>query len=379
MRSPLSTNRNWETETMMLKTFLRGALLGALFVAMAIGSLAFPGMAAPDEGKSLVILPAPAAPAGSDPCDRACLNGFVDKYFEALLSHCSCGVALAPGVKYTENGQIVKPGEGMWKTFTGRGNYRVYLADPATGEAGYYGDFNEFRGTLFGVMALRLKVEDRRITEIEMIAVREQLRPKGGLGANTAGIMTPRMIDELQSGSFIVPDAALLAPVPAAGRSPRVQLIAASDQYYQGFTQNKGALVPFAEPCARRENGLAATNNSDGPVVDPAQAGFRVFSQGCAEELDRGFFSALAKFRNRRPWVVDEEQGLVLDLAFFDNEGDVRSVSVPGAGKITVPPEFLRPITYVQPHLFKIERGKIREIEGLSWPLPFGMKSGWDN
>ncbi|MBZ5501908.1 MAG: hypothetical protein LAN59_06625 [Acidobacteriia bacterium] len=362
---------------MMLKTVLRGALLGALLVA--IGSFAYPGSAAPDEGKSLVTMAPPAAPAASDPCDRACLNGFVDKYFEALLSRCACGIALAPGVKYTENGQVVKPGEGIWKTFTGRGNYRVYLADPATGQAGYYGDFNEYRGTLFGVMALRLKVEERRITEIEVIAVREQLRPKGGLGANTAGVMTPKMIDELQAGSFVVPDAALLAPVAAAGRSPRAQLIAASDLYYQGFTQNKGALAAFAEPCSRRENGVAATNNSDGPVVDPAQPAFRVFSQGCAGELDRGFFSALAKFRNRRAWVVDEEQGLMLDLALFDNEGDVRSVSVPGAGQIQVPPEFLRPITYVQPHLFKIERGKIREIEGLSWPVPFGMQSGWEN
>ncbi len=54
------------------------------------------------------------------------------------------------------------------------------------------------------------------------------------------------------------------------------------------------------------------------------------------------------------------------------------SVWARGSGQIQVPAEFLRPITYVQPHLFKIERGKIREIEGLSWPVPFGMKSGWD-
>jgi hypothetical protein len=32
----------------------------------------------------------------------------------------------------------------------------------------------------------------------------------------------------------------------------------------------------------------------------------------------------------------------------------------------------------VEPQLFKIEAGKIREIEGLSWPLPYGMRSGWD-
>ena len=379
MRGRRSTSRMGET--IMSRTFLRGALVGALFIAIctiAICSTALPGAASPDEGKSLVLLPPPANAAAGGPCDRACLNGFVDKYFDALISHCACGIALAPGIKYTENGQIVTPGEGIWKTFTGRGNYRVYLADPATGQAGYYGDFHEFKGTLRGVMALRLKVQDRQITEVEMIAVREQLRPAGGLGANTAGIMTPRMIDELQSKDFIVPDATLLEPLPATGRTSREQLIAASDRYFDGFTQNKGAIVPFAEQCSRRENGIAATNNSAGPVVDPALPAFRVFSQGCAQELDRGFFSALSRARDRRPLVVDEDQGLVLELALFDNEGNVKSVSVPGAGNVVVPSEFLRPITYVEPQLFKIESGKIRAIEGLSWPVPYGMKSGWN-
>jgi hypothetical protein len=32
------------------------------------------------------------------------------------------------------------------------------------------------------------------------------------------------------------------------------------------------------------------------------------------------------------------------------------------------------------PQLFKIEGGKIREIEGLSWAVPFGMRPAvWGN
>jgi hypothetical protein len=103
-----------------------------------------------------------------------------------------------------------------------------------------------------------------------------------------------------------------------------------------------------------------------------------VFSQGCAGELDRGFFSALAKPRDLRPLVVDEEQGLVLNVAMLDNRGNVKSVAVSGVGSVAVPREFLRPITFVEPQLFKIEGGKIREIEGLAWPLPYGMRSVWD-
>jgi hypothetical protein len=349
--------------------FLRVALLAA------VCGIASRGVASPDEGKSLVMLPPPSRGVAG-PCDRACLNKFVDKYFNALVSHCACAVALAPDVKYTENGQVVKPGEGIWKTFTGRGTYRVYVADPSNGVVGYYGDFNEFR-MLQGVMALRMKVKDQQITEVEVILDRQQLRPGGGLSLNTAGVMTPITINELKPSGFISPDATLLKPVPAANRMTRDQLVTTTDQYYNGFAKSNGSLVPFADGCSRRENGIPATDNLDGPAVDPAQPSFRVFSQSCAGEIDRGFFSALLKVGEKRYWVVDEEQGLVLNLALLDNEGNVKSVSVPRVGNITVPRPFLRPMTFLAPQLFKIEGGNIVQIEGLSWPVPYGMRSGW--
>jgi len=357
----------------MSRGFLRVALLIA-FTAAVCGT-ASRGFASPDEGKSLVTLPPPSH-GMAGPCDRACLYKFVDKYFDALVSHCACGLALAPDVKYTENGQEVKPGEGIWKTFTGRGTYRVYLADPANGEVAYYGDYNEFK-TLQGVIALRLKVKDHQITEVEEILDRQQLRPGGGLSLNTAGVMTPMAINELKPSGFVSPDASLLKPVPAADRMTRDQLIAAADQYYVGFAQSKGSIVPFADGCSQRVNGIAATNNSDGPAVDPAQPSFRVYSQSCAGELDRGFFSALMKVGEKRYWVVDDEQGLALSLALFDSEGNVKSVPVAGVGNVTAPRAYLRPITFLSPQLFKIEGGKIVQIEGLSWPVPYGMRSGW--
>ena len=80
--------------------------------------------------------------------------------------------------------------------------------------------------------------------------------------------------------------------------------------------------------CCGGENGFAATNNADGPAPDKAQASFHMFSEGCAGEIDRGYFPWLEKVRDARPLVVDEKQGLVLDLAFFDNQGDVKSVAV---------------------------------------------------
>lgn len=344
--------------------------------AVILPCVSRPALAGPDQGTNLTRIPKPVVGSIPEPCDRHCLAGVVDSYFKAMANRCACGVPLAQNIKYTENGQLVTPGEGIWKTFTARGTYRVYLADPENGEAGYYGDIIEF-GRLKGIIALRLKIQDHHITEVEAVVARQELRPKGGLGENTAGIMTPILIDEPDPSGFISPDVALLAPLTEEDRAPRTEMIAATKKYFEGFAQKNASLVPFASECSITENGIATTNNSNGPVLDPAHPDFHVFGGSCADQINRGFFGALQQVRDSFPLVVDEQQGLVLNLALYDNEGDVKTVNVPGVGTVTVPRNFLRPITFLKPQLFKIEAGKIREINGLSWPVPFGMPSGW--
>ena len=336
---------------------------------------------APAEQPPAAKIPPAGAEKSAKACDRNCMRALVDELFDAMTSHCACRAPLADNVKYTENGQDVKLGEGLWRTLSARGKYRVYLSDPVAGQAGYYGDINE-KG-LLGMLAFRLKVKGPLITEIEAVVVREELRPgpdsaDPGLAKNTAGIMTPRMLNELQPKGFVRVDPLLQQIVPSADRVPRAQLAALTSRYFDAFKQAKGAMVPFDERCLRRENGIPATGNPEGPVVDPAQSAFRLFSQGCGQELDTGFFSSLLKLRDGYNMVVDEEQGLVLHLGFFDAPGNVKSVSVPGVGNVSAPRELLRPATYVAPQLFKVLNGRIRLIEGLVWPVPYGMKSGWD-
>jgi hypothetical protein len=369
-----------QTNTRM-KLLIQISILGLLLAAIPSAASAAPGSpkgAAPDEGKNLTHAQYPLAPAVPGECNRECLYQFVDRYFEAMLSRCWCNLAVGPDAKYTENELPVKLGEGMWKTFSGRGTYRVYLADPASGEVGYYGTITEDNGLLEGVIALRMKVEDHRITELQTITVREQKRPKGGLGLNTAGIMTPRTLDELDPRGFVSPDAALLAPLGAA--ETRDQLIAATKGYFDAYAQGKGSAASLDTQCTRRENGFAATNNPGGPAPDKTQPSFHMFSESCAGEIDRGYFTSLEKVRDARPLLVDETQGLVLDLAFFDNQGDLKSVAVAGVGNVAVPAEYRRAFSFMAPQLFKIEGGKIRAIEGLSWAVPFGMAPArWDH
>src|ERR1700691_3652076 len=129
------------------KTLIRSWMLTLMLAAMSgVASDARATPAAADEGKNLTRAPDPTVAGAPGECNRDCLYAFVDKYFDALLSRCPCNMAMAPEAKYTENELAVKPGEGIWKTYSARGTYRVYLADPANGEVGYYGDITEFGG-----------------------------------------------------------------------------------------------------------------------------------------------------------------------------------------------------------------------------------------
>src|SRR5215813_9787444 len=47
-------------------------------------------------------------------CDRACLTGFADTYFKALVDNRASAVPLAPTVKVTLNGQAMKLDQAFW-------------------------------------------------------------------------------------------------------------------------------------------------------------------------------------------------------------------------------------------------------------------------
>ena len=103
--------------------------------------------------------------SGALPCDRACLESFVDQYLEALVAHNVFGLPLAPKVKFSENDQLLDLGDGMWNVTTSIGNYKIYAADPQSGQVGFLGTVRENDRPV--ALALRLKVENRKISEIE--------------------------------------------------------------------------------------------------------------------------------------------------------------------------------------------------------------------
>ena len=55
-------------------------------------------------------------------CDRACLEGVMNQYLAAVVAHDPTKVPLSEDVKYTENYQVMKVGDGFWKTAAGLGD-----------------------------------------------------------------------------------------------------------------------------------------------------------------------------------------------------------------------------------------------------------------
>src|SRR5215813_7614092 len=76
-------------------------------------------------------------------CDRACLEGFIDQYLDALVAHNPKMLPLVRNVKFTENGQKLEPGDGLWNSIAGKGTYRLFVDDTQTGQEAFIGTIRE--------------------------------------------------------------------------------------------------------------------------------------------------------------------------------------------------------------------------------------------
>ena len=61
----------------------------------------------------------------------------------------------------------------------------------------------------------------------------------------------------------------------------------------------------------------------------------------------------------------------------FNTSGKVKSVDVPGVGKVDETPAALRPFSEAVDEIFKIRNGQIDSIIAVMTGLPFGDTSGW--
>jgi hypothetical protein len=316
---------------------------------------------------------------GTGDCDRACLNGIADAYLAALLARDPSKAPMAPNAKFTEQAQVLKIGEGLWKTAVqGPATFKIPVADPIAGQIGVIlmmkadlgpAPANPLTnappppsppGPADVQLALRLKVEKRRITEAEHLYAR---------------ISAPNQLANLQK-----PRPAFFATLPPAQRVSRDFMLLIGNSYYDALEQSDGEASPFADDCGRRENGMHTAGAGAPPPQPGARAGgpggFPI--QGCAEQLDSRAMSYITSIDLRRVWIADEERGLVFGLTMFRHPMTEKFVTILNRdGTTTQRPWDFNPFDLEAAHIFKISGGKIHEIEAMGFVLPLYSRNGW--
>ncbi len=285
-------------------------------------------------------------------CDRTCLENFAKSYIDAVIAHDPTKTMLDKNIKYTENGQRLVPGDGIWNTASGWGNYKLYISDTEEGQVGFIGTIKESQ--LTSILALRLKIEKMKITEAEAFVAR----------SDSEAVKLDKMFP---------PNQVFLESIPQDERLSRDSLKKVANMYFTALERNDGkGIYPFTDNCNRLENGHFTTNN---PKKDNRP--FDVDAMGCKEQFETGFFCFVTRIRDRRFPVVDVERGLVFSFGFFDHAGNVPLIKLTNG--MSFPAGVKQPFTWEIAELFKIEKGLLREIQAVYQEAPYGMGSGWSS
>jgi hypothetical protein len=295
------------------------------------------------------------APGG---CDRACLESTVNQYLAAMVAHDASKAPFAKNLKFTEDAVKLPPTEGLWFTSTGLGTYKIYVSDPQAGQVGFVGIVKEHDKPV--ILALRLKVVNREITEAESIVVRN-VNEKNLVNLKTA----PPEFSKA------------LAP---SERVSRQELIRISNLYFDGIEKNDGDIVPWDPDCYRLENGmLTASPHPPKPPAAPsanAPGGPSPIPGGstCGGGLSSGMLKTIYNIRPRRTPVVDEERGITWGVYNFNHRGVLTVKLRDGSVRNSYAPT---PSSMPIAELFKIKGGKIRDIIAVGTMVPYGMGDGW--
>jgi hypothetical protein len=297
----------------------------------------------------VALLPVPVFAAAPD-CDRACLYALADQYVDAMVDKDSSRAPLAREVKFTENGVQMQIPDGLWNTISAVRGYDLKIADVNAGQVAVI-DVVEEHGTP-GIVALRFKVVNREITEVESVLSRKIDTSPFPV---TDGLTTPHALWS--------------EDVPVERRNQRERMISVADGYFDTIQLNDGTLFTnFSEDCNRVENGLLTTNNPNIPNYDIAK-------MGCAEQFRLGQYIYDDRLRDRRFPLVDEEKGVVLAAGFMDHTGKVYDFEwTDGTKQRSI---FFYPHSFILIELFKIEDNAIRRVEAVFASMPYNMPSAW--
>jgi hypothetical protein len=271
-------------------------------------------------------------------CDRRCLLAVLTEYSEAITDNNTARLAVAPTVRVTSNGAVVELGKGQLWGAGRRLPYRQTFVDPITGAAVFYGVVTNASGSNgsgaraaapehWWYFVARLRVEEKRVTEIEEVSYEW---PKGGFGADPA--------------TLTLPDRIFDAWLPQSERVSRAELFDIANKYFDAVAHRIDYHdVPWHPECQRIELGMFTVNSAASPG-------------SCGGEFQTP--SLRFNVENRRMYVADVERGIVLAAATF-----------------MAPPEYPNNGSSVVFEVFKVQDGMIRHIHAFF--RPGQPASGW--
>lgn len=275
-------------------------------------------------------------------CDKACLESLADDYRRAYLAHDPSQVAVAAEVRFSENFVVMPFPDATWDTITEEVGPALTLSDPATGQIGIFTSI--MQQDTMGFLVVRLKVEDRKITEIEHVI---------STARNISGPPTPIADTPQYEHDPLINQ--LVAP---GERLDRAGMNAHAHGYFDTLQRNDGEIrgTCFAPGATRRENGRLYT------------------------EIEEGFLSGFYWFNDRvRRWpvLVDEERGVVLARGFIDHKGDLDEYALTDGT--------MQRSIYREPHswgfleMFAIRNDCIAAVVATFIGSPYYMQSPWDS
>ena len=273
-------------------------------------------------------------------CERACLSGHLDTYFNALTANTPNAVPLAANAKISDNNRLVSLREAFWASAEAV-PYRWDIANPRLGDVAAQAIVRNSDGTLTMIM-VRLKVAANAITEVEVIRANE---------GDADRLWGPeRLLDYPLSGN-------LDNSIRVADRDSYYRLIAAAEGYWRAFQTNGTEEYHPADllyDTDRFENGLQTTGTFPDGSFRSAPEGF-----------DAGRFIGRNLWDRRYP-VVDEERGIVLSIVRFGLKDGMESQSVATSNDRLVG-EF-----------FQVKNGMIQEVHAVLYNLPDTVPGVWE-
>jgi hypothetical protein len=282
------------------------------------------------------------APAGAqrEDCDTACLEQIAGEYRAAYLARDPGLAPFAARVRYTENNVEMPFPDGTWDTVTEEPGPALVLSDP---ELGTIGIFTAVRQrAVEGFLAVRLKIEDRRITEVEhVISTRRNLSSPPTPIGELAGYVHDPVIEEA---------------TPPERRAGRAALIAHAHGYFDTLQQNDGEIrgTCFHDDATRRENGLLF------------------------EDIGGGFRSGRYAFNNRvrrEIVLVDEARQVAMARGFIDHKGVLDEYLLTDGSKAKS--VFQEPQSWAFLEMFKVKDGCIAAVVATFYQAPYYQRSPW--